>query len=238
MTKSNGQVVMITGGAGNLGTATAKAFFAQGARLVLIDRAPDRLKRLYPELAGSRDHYLAPSVDILNVEAVDRTVVETLDRLGRIDVLVNTAGGFRAGPSLDQTPLDDWDALFDLNAKSVFLTCRAVIPSMRRQQFGRIVNISSRGGLKGDAGMALYSASKAAVIRLTESMASELKDAGINVNCVLPSIIDTEPNRQAMPSADFTRWVKPESVARVIVFLASDVAADVNGAAIPVYGRS
>jgi NAD(P)-dependent dehydrogenase (short-subunit alcohol dehydrogenase family) len=229
---------MITGGAGNLGTATARAFLAQGARLVLIDRAPDRLKKLYPELAGSSDHYLAPSVDVLNVEAVDRTVVEALNRLGRIDVLVNTAGGFRAGPSLDQTPLDDWDALFDLNAKSVFLTCRAVIPAMRRQQFGRIVNISSRGGLKGDAGMALYSASKAAVIRLTESMASELKDAGINVNCVLPSIIDTEPNRQAMPSADFTRWVKPESVARVIVFLASDDAADVNGAAIPVFGRS
>ena len=229
---------MITGAAGSLGTATAKAFLAEGARLVLIDRAKDRLKKLYPELAGSNDHFLASSVDILNIEAVDRAIAETLERLGQIDVLVNTAGGFRAGPALDDTALDDWDALFDLNARSVFLTCRAVIPSMRRRQFGRIVNISSRAGLKGDAGMALYSASKAAVIRLTESMAAELRDAGINVNCVLPSIIDTEQNRKAMPSADFTRWVTTESVARVIAFLASDAAADVNGAAIPVFGKS
>ena len=236
--KSNARVIMITGAAGSLGTATARAFLAQGARLVLIDRAQDRLKKLYPELAGSSDHYLASSVDILNIEAVDRAIAQTLERLGKIDVLVNAAGGFRASPALEQTPLDDWDALFDLNARSVFLTCRAVIPFMRRQQFGRIVNISSRGGLKGDAGTALYGASKAAVIRLTESMAAELKDAGINVNCVLPSIIDTEKNRQAMPSADFTRWVTPESVAQVIVFLASDAAADINGAAIPVFGRS
>ena len=229
---------MITGGAGYLGSASARTFLARGASLVLVDRAPDRLEAKYPELVGSRDHYLAQSVDILNVEAVDRTVKETLERLGSIDVLVNTVGGFRAGPSLDKTPVSDCEELFDLNARSVFIACHAVIPTMRQQRSGRIVNISSKGGLKGDAGMALYSASKAAVIRITESMASELKDEGITVNCVLPSIIDTPPNRQAMPSADFSRWVSPESVARVIAFLASDDAADITGAAIPVFGRT
>jgi len=127
--------------------------------------------------------------------------------------------------------------MLDLNARSVFIACHAFIPHMLRQGSGKIVNIASRAALSGDANHAAYSASKAAVVRLTESMDAELKDAGLNVNCVLPGMIDTPPNRQAMPDADHSRWVEPEALTDVILFLASDAARAIHGVALPVYGR-
>jgi NAD(P)-dependent dehydrogenase (short-subunit alcohol dehydrogenase family) len=165
-------------------------------------------------------------------------VVETIKRLGRIDVLVNAVGGFRAGTPLHETSLETWDFMLNLNARSVFIASRTVIPHMLAQGSGKIVSVAARPGLRGNAKMAAYSVSKSAVIRLTESMAAELKGAGINVNCILPGTIDTPQNRQAMPNADPSRWVKPEALADVILFLASDAAREVHGAALPVYGRS
>jgi len=232
------RVVMITGSAGNLGLAVARAFLDAHASLVLIDRAPDRLAHLFPELVNSEDHFLAQSVDLTDANAVAETVEEALRRFDRIDVLINAAGGYRAGPSVDATPLEDWDFIFNLNARSIFTTSRAVIPAMRRQRRGKIINVASRSALRGEANAALYSASKSVVVRLTESMAAELRDAGVNVNCVLPGIIDTPINRKAMPNGDFSRWVQPEALAEVIAFLASDAAREVTGAAVPVYGRS
>jgi NAD(P)-dependent dehydrogenase (short-subunit alcohol dehydrogenase family) len=229
---------MITGSAGNLGLAVARAFLDAHASLVLIDRAPDRLAHLFPELVNSEDHFLAQSVDLTDANAVAETVDEALRRFDRIDVLINAAGGYRAGPSVDATPLEDWDFIFNLNARSIFITSRAVIPAMRRQRHGQIINVASRSALRGEANAALYSASKSVVVRLTESMAAELRDAGVNVNCVLPGIIDTPINRKAMPNGDFSRWVQPEALAEVIAFLASDAAREVTGAAVPVYGRS
>jgi len=232
------RVVMITGSAGNLGLAVARAFLDAHASLVLIDRAPDRLAHLFPVLVNSEDHFLAQSVDLTDANAVAETVDEALRRFDRIDVLINAAGGYRAGPSVDATPLEDWDFIFNLNARSIFITSRAVIPAMRRQRRGKIINVASRSALRGEANAALYSASKSVVVRLTESMAAELRDAGVNVNCVLPGIIDTPINRKAMPNGDFSRWVQPEALAEVIAFLASDAAREVTGAAVPVYGRS
>jgi len=232
------RVVMITGSAGNLGLAVARAFLDAHASLVLIDRAPDRLAHLFPELVNSEDHFLAQSVDLTDANAVAETVDEALRRFDRIDVLINAAGGYRAGPSVDATPLEDWDFIFNLNARSIFTTSRAVIPAMRRQRRGKIINVASRSALRGEANAALYSASKSVVVRLTESMAAELRDAGVNVNCVLPGIIDTPINRKAMPNGDFSHWVQPEALAEVIAFLASDAAREVTGAAVPVYGRS
>ena len=159
-------------------------------------------------------------------------VNETRTRFGRIDVLVNTAGGYRAGTPLHETPLATWDFLFNLNTKSVFIMSRAVVPQMLRQGTGKIINVASRAALVGEAQAALYSASKAAVVRLTESMAAELKAHGINVNCILPSIIDTPVNRQAMPKADHTSWVAPSALADVILWLASERARAINGAAL------
>jgi NAD(P)-dependent dehydrogenase (short-subunit alcohol dehydrogenase family) len=231
------RVVVVTGAAGNLGVAVARAFQASGARLVLLDRAADRLPKLFPELADSPAHFLATGVDLNDADAVARAVNETINRFGRIDALVNTAGGYKAGTPLHETPPGDWDFLMNLNARSVFTACRAVVPQMLKQGAGRIVNVASRAALGGDANAAVYSASKSAVVRLTESMAAELKGAGLNVNCVLPGLIDTPPNRQAMPGADFSTWVAPDALAEVILFLASDSARAINGAALPVYGR-
>jgi NAD(P)-dependent dehydrogenase (short-subunit alcohol dehydrogenase family) len=232
------RVVVITGAAGNLGQAVVDAFRQAGARLTLVDRSPDRLPQMFPAMADSPEYFLAHSVDVTEAGAVEAAIAETLKRFGRIDVLVNTAGGYRAGTPLHETLPQTWDFLFNLNAKSVFVVSRACIPQMLRQGSGKIINVSSRAALVGDAQASVYSASKAAVVRLTESMAAELKSAGINVNCILPGIIDTPVNRQAMPAADYKTWVAPEALAEVILFLASDSAWAINGAALPVYGNS
>jgi NAD(P)-dependent dehydrogenase (short-subunit alcohol dehydrogenase family) len=231
-------VVVVTGAAGNLGSATAKAFQRAGARLVLVDRSTDRLPGLFPDLAGSSSYLLAASVDLTDEAAMGAMVDDALARFGRIDVLVNTAGGYRAGTPVHETPLAAWDFMLNLNARTLFVASSAVIPAMLRQGWGRIVNVAARAALTGGAKAGAYSASKSAVVRLTESMAAELKASGINVNCILPGTIDTPQNRQAMPNADHSRWVPPEALADVILFLASDAARAVTGAAIPVYGRS
>ncbi len=231
------RVVMVTGAAGNLGGAVARAFQVAGAKLVLVDRAADRLPSLFPDLVDSPNHLLATSVDLTNADAVETVVDETVKRFGRVDVLVNTAGGYRGGMAVHETPFETWDFMLNLNARTVFIASRAVIPHMLQQESGRIVNVAARAALQGGAKMAAYSVSKSAVVRLTESMAAELKRDGINVNCVLPGTIDTPQNRQAMPNADYSRWVKPEAIADVILFLASDAARAVQGAAIPVYGK-
>ena len=230
------RVVIVTGAAGSLGNAVARAFRAAGARLVLVDRDLDRLTSLFQDLAGSDGCCLAAPVDLTDEVAVKAMVDETLNRFGRIDVLVNVAGGYRGGTLVHETPLATWDFLLSLNARTVYIASSAVIPAMLRQGSGKIVNVAARAALQGAAKMGAYSASKSAVMRLTEAMAAELKNDGINVNCVLPGTIDTPDNRAAMPKADTSRWVQPEALADVILFLASDAAHAVHGAAIPVYG--
>src|SRR5262245_56621283 len=233
-----GQVATVTGPAGKLGCAVPRAFRPTGWSLASIDHSPDRLPSLLPRLADSSDHFFTRPTDVTDPASVDRAVEEIKRRYGRIDILVNTAGGYRAGAPLHETPLNDWEFMLNLNARSVFVMCQAVIPQMLSQRRGRIVNIASRAALGGDAGHAAYSASKTAVVRLTESMDAELKESGVNVNCVMPGIIDTPQNRAAMPKADFSKWVAPEAVADVILFLASEGSSAIHGAAIPVYGRS
>jgi NAD(P)-dependent dehydrogenase (short-subunit alcohol dehydrogenase family) len=232
------QVVVVTGAAGNLGGAVANAFRSAGARLVLVDRSPDRLPRLFPDLVGSEGHFLAGSVDLTDGGAVQAMVDEALRRFGRIDVLVNAAGGYRGGTPLHETSPDAWDLMFSINARTVYVVSRAVIPAMLRQGSGKIVNVSARAALQASARAGPYSASKSAVLRLTEAMSAELKTSGIHVNCVMPSTIDTPENRESMPKADPARWVSPEALADVILFLASDAARAIHGAAVPVYGLS
>jgi NAD(P)-dependent dehydrogenase (short-subunit alcohol dehydrogenase family) len=233
-----GQVAVITGAAGNLGAAVARAFRSAGAKLALLDLSSDRFPNLFPDFAQSPDCFFAPPTDGADPGAVTQAFDEIKRRFGCIDILANTIGGYRAGTSLRETPLEDWEFMLSLNARSVFVICQAVIPHMLSQNHGRIINVASRAALRGDAGHAAYSASKAAVVRLTESMDAELKDRGVNVNCVMPAIIDTPQNRAAMPDADFSKWVSPEAVADVILFLASEGSRAIHGAAIPVYGLS
>lgn len=232
------QVVVVTGAAGRLGRAVAESFLGAGARLALVDRASDRLPRLYPALGEAAEHLLVNAVDVTDADAVASMAAVVVDYFEQIDVLVNVVGGYRAGRPVHETDVATWDHMLSLNARSAFLVSRAVVPHMLESGRGKIVNVAARAALAGGKNAAAYSAAKAALVRLTESMAEELKGAGINVNCVLPGTIDTPQNREAMPKADHSRWVAPEAIADVILFLASEAARAVHGAAIPVYGLS
>jgi NAD(P)-dependent dehydrogenase (short-subunit alcohol dehydrogenase family) len=231
-----GKVVLITGPAGNLGSAVVKGFSTRGPSLILLDHHQDRLKNLYPQLGNSPDHLLISSVDLTNAAKVSSAVSKAVDHFGRIDILVHTAGGFRMGEKVHQTTDKTWDVMMDLNVRTLLNISRSVVPPMLKNKSGKIISIGARPALSGKAGMGSYSAAKSAVLRLTESMAAELKSQGINVNCVLPGTIDTAENRKAMPDADTSKWVSPDSLAEVILFLSSNAARDIHGAAIPVYG--
>jgi NAD(P)-dependent dehydrogenase (short-subunit alcohol dehydrogenase family) len=228
-------VVMITGASGNLGRAVASAFAAKGARLCLVARQLGDIEGYRRQGAAE---VLACPADLMESETVDAAVARALERFGRIDVLCNIAGGFAMGEPVHEIDARMWDQMMALNAGSVLRVCHAVVPGMLAQKSGRIVNIGAFAAQSGKAQMGAYIASKAAVIRLTESMAAELRESGINVNCVLPSIIDTPENRAAMPKANPQKWVAPEALAEVILFLASPAAGAIHGAAIPVVGLS
>lgn len=227
------QVVMVTGAGGNLGSATAHVFEQAGAKLVLVEHDVEKLQGGYPP-----DRVLVLAADLTDPASVNELVHRALDHFGQLDILANTVGGYRAGTPVHETPLETWEFMMALNARTAFLIGQAVIPHMLARGKGKIINAAARGGLDGAAKQSAYSAAKSAVIRLTESMAAELKHNGINVNCVLPGTIDTPQNRAAMPNADYQRWVSPGAIADVIAFLASDAARAITGAAIPVYGRS
>lgn len=231
------KVVIVTGAVGNLGMATARLFQEAGAKTVLVDRSPDRVGEAFRDLASSREHLLAGGIDLSDDGALGQLIEQTLAKFGRVDALVNTVGGYRGGTPVHEGDLGDWDFLFNINVRTTLLCCRAVIPQLLKQQSGRIINVASRDGLMGSAGYAAYSASKAAVLRLTESLAGELKASNINVNCLMPGTIDTPQNRAAVPDGDYDKWVEPAAIAEVIAFLASDASRAINGAAIPVYGK-
>jgi NAD(P)-dependent dehydrogenase (short-subunit alcohol dehydrogenase family) len=231
--KFQGKTCLITGAAGNLGRAVAAAFASAGASLVLLDHNDKTLSAAY---GGDDARRLLVRADLSDAASVAKAVELAGARFGRISVLCNLAGGFRSGHPVHETPDETWKLMIDLNAGSVINTARAVVPGMLAAGQGSIVNIAALAGLGGKQDMGAYAASKSAVIRLTESMSAELRDKGINVNCIMPSIIDTPQNRAAMPKADPRRWVAPEALAEVVLFLASDSARAIHGAAIPVAG--
>ncbi|MCR4302343.1 MAG: SDR family oxidoreductase [Sulfuricaulis sp.] len=238
MSQLKDKVVIITGAVGNLGGAVADRVRAQGGKMVLVDRSGDRLQKSFGDLKGNDQHWLASGIDMADPKAVNNMAAEAYRRFGRIDGLVNTVGGFRGGKPVHEADLSEWDFLYDVNVRTVLHACRAVIPYMLKGQSGRIINIASRNAFQGSPNYAAYSATKAMVLRMSESLAGELKARGINVNCVVPGTIDTPQNREAMPKADFSTWVPPEDLALVIAFLLSDEARSVTGTAVPVYGRS
>ncbi len=221
---------MLTGAAGNLGRAVAELFAARGASLVLLDRRT--------AAAPDKGPHLCIAVDLLDPESVRSAAAHAIERFRRIDVLCNLAGAFRMGPPVHETSTEDWNFLLDVNARTILHTAKAVVPHMLAAGGGRIVNVAAYAAQKGVAGMGAYVAAKSAVVRLTESLAAELRERNINVNCVLPTIIDTPENRAAMPGADPRRWVAPHDLAEVIAFLASDAARAIHGAALPVSGLS
>jgi len=226
--------VLLTGAAGHLGKAVAGAFGEAGARLVLVDL---HAKALEAAFTASPTTALV-AANLLDAEGTQRAVAQAVERFGKIDVLCHLAGGFRMGETVHETSPATWDFLFDINGRTLVNIARAVVPQMIRQGGGKIVTVGANAAQKGAAQMGAYCAAKSGVIRLSEAMSAELKEQNINVNCVLPTIIDTPDNRSAMPDTDPARWVAPRALADVILFLSSDAARAVHGAAIPVAGLS
>ncbi|HWP92763.1 MAG TPA: SDR family NAD(P)-dependent oxidoreductase [Thermodesulfobacteriota bacterium] len=229
------RVAIITGGTGALGKAVVSEFLREGAKVISTYIIDQELRGLRSTLKNQNLTLI--KADVTREKQVAQVVKRTLKRFGRIDILVNIVGGFTYA-KIQDTDEKTWDRMMNMNLKSVFLCSKAVLPQMIKQNYGKIINISSRPALKGVAGVGAYSASKAGVLNLTETIADEVRDYDINVNAILPSTIDTPANRRDMPEADFSKWVKPEEIARVMVFLASDDSRPVSGAGIPVYGKA
>ena len=233
--KLKDKVAIITGGTGALGRAVVSAFLEEGATVVSTYIVDEELKEISsmiknPSLALIKS-------DVTKEKQVAKVVKKTLERFRRIDVLINIVGAF-AYAMIQDTDEATWDRMMNINLKSTFLCSKAVLPQMIEQNYGKMINISSRPALKGSAGVGAYAASKAGVLNLTETIADEVRDYDINVNAILPSTIDTPANRRAMPKADFSKWVKPEEIATVMIFLASDDSKRISGAGIPVYGKA
>ncbi|MBO3277379.1 SDR family NAD(P)-dependent oxidoreductase [Pseudomonas schmalbachii] len=226
-----GQVIAVTGAFGNLGLAVAQAAAERGAKVVMIGRSAGA------ELPPALSHALEiTGVDLASFEDAQAAMARIRAECGRLDALVNVAGGFR-WETLEDGDLASWDFLYNVNLRTAASASKAALPLLLKAPAGRIVNVGASGAQKAGKGMGAYAASKAGVARLTESLAEELKDRGITVNAVLPSIIDTPQNRADMPNTDYSRWVTPEKLAAVILFLLSTDASAVTGALIPVTGR-
>lgn len=224
-----GAVIAVTGASGALGAAVAQTLRAFGARVAEIDHGPASAAR------GAGDLVFGDT-DLSDADAAVAVMGRIVAASGRLDGLINIAGGFRFS-KLEGGNLETWDAMYRINLRTCVAACSAALPHLLRAPRGRIVNIGALGAVKAAAGMAAYTASKAGVAKLTESLAEELKDRGVTVNALLPSTLDTPRNRQDMPTAQFDRWVQPAAMADVIAFLLSDAADAVTGALIPVAGR-
>ncbi len=224
------RVAIITGAAGVLGQATIQRFAECGAITVAVDLDAPRLE----DLPASAAH----ACDLTDEASVQETFDAIRQQHGRIDILANIAGGFAMGPKIEETTLDDWAGMFRINAITAWLACKYTLPIMREADFGRIVNVGARAVRKPGARMAPYCASKATVVTLTEVLALECAETGITANCILPGTIDTPRNRADMPGADHSTWVPPEDLAAAIALLADPSSRSINGAIVPVYGRS
>jgi NAD(P)-dependent dehydrogenase (short-subunit alcohol dehydrogenase family) len=235
---STARVVLVAGGTGGLGRAVSLAFLGEDARVVVTFRKQEELDTLKNLAVGNGSQLDGYDVDVTDEAEVGKLVQEIVARHGRLDVMVNTVGGYAGGVKLWELDTKVFDQMLALNLRAGYSLSRAAVRVMLKQGSGAIVNIAAKAALDHGAGAAAYAASKAAAVAMMDSLAEDLKGTGIRVNSVLPSIIDTEANRKAMPKADFAKWPKPEDIARVIVFLCGDVAKVIHGAAVPVFGNS
>lgn len=231
------QTVLVAGGTGGLGRAVSLAFLARGDRVVVTFRNQSEYDQLRRQAGANAQQLFGDKVDVTSEAAIDRFMSVIVREYSPLDALVNTVGGYD-GAALWDTTAEMFERMLSMNLRSGFLLSRAAARLMRKQGHGSIVNIAAKAALDHPAGLAAYAASKAAAVVMIDSLAADLRGSGVRVNSVLPSIIDTEANRKAMPGADFSKWPKPEDIARVILFLSSDDARLIHGAAIPVYGDS
>jgi len=224
-----GRVVLVTGANGGLGAYVTQAFLDAGATVIGTSSK-------IQQSDFSSSSFTALPAEISSREDAQGLVDQVVARFGRLDVLAHTVGGFAGGQSIADTDDDTFQRMFDLNLNSVFHILRASIPALRQTGDGRIIANGSRAALEPGAGVGAYSASKAAMVSLIRTVALENKDAGLTANVILPGTMDTPANRKSIPNADFSKWVRPSTVASLITWLASDAGKDINGAVIPVYG--
>lgn len=233
-----GKVALVAGGTGGLGSAVSLAFLEAGARVAVSYRKEEEFAAL-KTAAGARAAALAGfRIDVTDERAASEWIASILPQHGRLDAVVNTIGGYAGGIKLWELDAAVFDRMLLLNLRSGFTLARAALPALLRQRFGAFVNVAAKAAFDHAAGASAYAASKAAAVALMDSLAADTRGTGVRVNSILPSIMDTLPNRQAMPGADFASWPKPEEIAQVILFLCSDAARVIHGAAIPVYGNS
>jgi NAD(P)-dependent dehydrogenase (short-subunit alcohol dehydrogenase family) len=237
----SGQVALVTGATGGLGPAVIQGFLDAGAVVVGVGRQVDeqRERDMRAQIIGNTDaRFSLVAADAQDEASVARVVSDVVTQHGRIDILVNGIGGYYAGDPVAETSQENWQQMLDLNLRPTFLFSKYAARPMAAQHGGRIINVSSRAAYSGRKNAAAYATAKHGVITLTEAQAEELRGEGVTVNAIVPSIIDTPANRAAMPNADKSRWPTAEQVARVVLFLASEDAGLISGAAIPVYGRA
>ncbi len=234
------RVAVITGGTGALGRAVNERFLEEGAR-VAVPYIIDAEVPLFNERMGNRfasSNIFLSKVDVGDEQQVAKFVDETVRKMSKIDILVNLVGGFWGGKTIAETTLAEWQAMFDLNLKPTFLCCRAVVPVMQKNKYGRIVSVSSRTGLLGAGEYAAYAIAKGTIKTFTASLAEEVLNDNVLVNAIAPSTIDTEANRKAMPNAKQENWVKPEDISKTIAYLCSEQNQVTSGTVVPVYGRA
>jgi NAD(P)-dependent dehydrogenase (short-subunit alcohol dehydrogenase family) len=237
-TEFEGRIVLVAGGTGGLGRAVSRTFLDAGATVVVTYQTRAELDTLTSATGAAASRLDGRQTDVTREADAQQLVADIVTRHGRLDTLVNTVGGYTGGDKLWDVAPDALDHMLALNLRSGHALLRAAVPAMLKQGQGAIVNIAAKAGVDPPGGAAVYAASKAAALALVASLAADLRGTGVRVNSVLPSIIDTEANRKAMPDADYAAWPKPEDIARVIRFLCSDDAKVIHGAAIPVYGNA
>ncbi|MFN2302921.1 MAG: SDR family NAD(P)-dependent oxidoreductase, partial [Anaerolineales bacterium] len=230
------KVAVITGAAGDLGKAVVRQFIEHKAIVCALDYKIGRLKNSTVKPKNNKNFYGFEEVDVTDRSAMLELAQEIQRQVGVVDILVNTVGGFTSGEMVHELSSQTWRYMMDLNVQSLLNAAAAFVPGMVNKGYGKVIAIGARASMVGSAKNGVYAAAKAALLRFTESMAAELKPMNIQVNCVLPGTIDTLQNRQDMPNADYSKWVTPEQVANVILFLASAESDGISGAAIPVFG--
>jgi NAD(P)-dependent dehydrogenase (short-subunit alcohol dehydrogenase family) len=238
MGELDGKVAIVTGGTGALGASVVAAFLQAGAVVVAPYRADGELEKLRERSGIAADAKLSGmALDLADEDSVDRAYRSAAEQHGGIDIVVNIAGGFGGGKPVHESPWSLWQQQLDMNLKTAVLSCKAAVPHMLTRG-GAIVNVGTRTATQPGKNLAAYASSKRGVIQLTEALAAELRDHDITANIILPSTIDTPANRKGDPDADFSRWVKPAEIARVVLFLAGPDARIISGATVPVYGRA
>lgn len=233
-----GRVVLVAGGTGGLGRAASSAFLDEGAEVAITYRNQPDWETFKNSVAANVVRLQGHEVDVTDEAAVNQLMEKILLKHGRLDAMVNTVGGYAGGLKLWEMETKVFEQMLNLNLRSGYALSRAAVRAMLRQGRGVIVNVAAKAAVDHAAGASAYAASKAAAVAMLDALAADVKGTGVRVNTILPSIIDTEANRKAMPNADFSQWPKPQDVARVILFLCSDDAKVIHGAAIPVYGAS